>query len=124
MRSSSIAGMKVKNAEDKELGAINDLVIDINTGKVRYAAVSYGGFLGVGDKLFAIPWSKFTVKGAEGERYLVLNVDVETLKNAPGFDQNTWPDTASAAWARQIDEYYQDKNEKRPLNPQTIQPRR
>lgn len=124
LRSSSIVGMKVKNADDKDLGTINDLVIDINTGKVRYAAVAYGGFLGVGDKLFAIPWSKFAVKGAEGERYLVLNVDVETLKNAPGFDQDNWPDTASAAWAKQIDEYYQEKDEKRPLNPKAIQPRR
>jgi sporulation protein YlmC with PRC-barrel domain len=124
-RASTLTGMTVKNAAGKDLGTINDLVIDANTGKLRYAAVAYGGFLGVGDKLFAIPWSKFAVAGTTGDRYLVLNVDIETLKNAPGFDQDNWPDTADTAWAKQIDDYYHEKIEKdRPLNPKDIKPAR
>lgn len=106
MRASRVEGMAVYNREGKQLGTISELVFDLNRGTVRYAALSYGGFLGLGDKLFAVPMSKMSVKQENGQNRLVMNVDIETLKNAEGFDQNNWPDTAAPRWSSQIDKHY------------------
>jgi len=69
--------------------------------------------LGIGDKLFAVPWSSFKYVEGSGrtDRHLVLNVNKEQLKNAPGFDKNHWPDVASPNWTMEVDKYY--KNLKR-----------
>jgi hypothetical protein len=71
---------------------------------VAYVVLSFGGFLGMGDKLFAVPPSALTVDRTE--KCLVLNVDKERLKNAPGFDKNDWPDMAETTWTRRINEFY------------------
>ena len=106
-RASTIESMKVENAAGEDIGKIKDLVIDFNSGKVQYAALDFGGFLGVGDKLFAVPWSAFKyVEGSGSDRHLVLNVNKEQLKNAPGFDKNHWPDVANPNWAKDVDKYY------------------
>jgi sporulation protein YlmC with PRC-barrel domain len=106
-RASEIIGMKVKNASGKDLGTVNDVVLDVNKGTVRYFAVSYGGFLGLGDKLFAIPPKSFEWKRDGDKNHLVLNLTEERLKNAPGFDQDHWPDFATdAQWREKIDTYY------------------
>lgn len=112
-RASTIESMKVLNAAGEDIGKIKDLVIDFNSGKVQYAALDFGGFLGIGDKLFAVPWSSFKYVEGSGrtDRHLVLNVNKEQLKNAPGFDKNHWPDVASPNWTMEVDKYY--KNLKR-----------
>ncbi len=107
LRASDIEGMTVTNGSGKELGTVNDLVIDTHKGRVNYAALSYGGFMGLGDKLFAVPWDAFTYHHETGsnEQVLVLKIDQETLKKAPGFNQDHWPDFAQQgrAWlAREI----------------------
>ena len=109
-RAGQIAGMTVKNTSGKELGSVNDLVIDMKSGNVRYAALSYGGFLGLGDKLFAAPWDLFECQDSpSGEKYhLVLAVDEATLRKAPGFDQDNWPNLADPDFGDEIDEYYND----------------
>jgi hypothetical protein len=99
--------MTVKDAAGQELGSIYDLVIDVESGKVRYAALSFGGLLGVGDKLFPIPWDTLECRpSADGAHELILNVDPQVLKTAPGFDQDKWPAFADGQWARGIDTYY------------------
>ncbi|MEQ8787515.1 MAG: PRC-barrel domain-containing protein [Pirellulaceae bacterium] len=105
-RASEVEGMAVYNRENKQLGSISELVFDLNRGKVRYAAMSYGGFLGVGDKLFAVPASKISVVRKDNENRLVMNIEIETLKNAEGFDQSHWPNTADPRWSAGIDEHY------------------
>lgn len=100
----TIKGDSVKNRADEDLGSINDLMIDLPSGRVAYAVLSSGGFLGMGNKLFAIPWSSFTVD--EDRKCLVLDVDKETLKNAPGFDKDNWPDMADQVWGEQVYNYY------------------
>jgi sporulation protein YlmC with PRC-barrel domain len=109
-RASEIIGMKVKNPTGKELGSINDVVLDVAKGNVRYFAVSYGGWLGLGDKLFAIPHQSFEWKRDDsGNNFLVLNLTESQLKNAPGFDQDHWPDFANdAQWRQRIETYYQN----------------
>jgi sporulation protein YlmC with PRC-barrel domain len=107
MRSAStMIGNKVVNPEGEELGSIKDLMIDLDDGQVAYAVLSFGGFLGLGDKLFAIPWEAFSFEAED--HTAILDVDKEVLKNAPGFDKDHWPDNAQyeAGWLLDIYEYY------------------
>lgn len=91
------------------MGDIKDLVIDPTRGEVAYVVVSYGGVMGMGDKLFAIPWS--ALSWSTDADYFVLNMDKDTLKNAPGFDEDHWPDSSSK-WSQQreqLNQFYRVK---------------
>lgn len=103
-RASELIGSKVENSSGANLGKINDLVLDWNKGEVRYAVLSYGGLLGMGDKLFAVPIDSFHSQG--DKRELILDVPQDQLKNAPGFDQNHWPNMADPQWSKSVDEHY------------------
>ncbi|MCA9258346.1 MAG: PRC-barrel domain-containing protein [Planctomycetales bacterium] len=116
VRASELIGMDIVNAEGKELGEVSDLVLGGENGKIRYAAVSYGGFLGMGDKLFAVPWESFQCQRNGGEMQLVLNVSEERLKKAEGFDQSQWPDFADENFTRRIDKHYGVDSHHRDLN--------
>ena len=105
-RLSTIEDMHVRNTAGEDLGKIKDLVIDVNSGKIVYAALDFGGVLGIGDKLLAVPWHALAVKGTEKDQYLVLNATKERLKEAPGFDKNHWPDMANPNWATEVDRFY------------------
>lgn len=100
----SLSGDKVRNPAGEDLGKIEEIMIDIPTGRVAYAVVSFGGFLGMGNKLFAVPWAAFTIDEVHHE--FELNVDRATLENAPGFDKDNWPDMADPTWGDQIYNYY------------------
>ncbi len=95
-KASSIVGMKVKNLSDETLGNIEDLVIDMQTGKISYAVLGVGGFLGLGEKFIAVPPSAFN-SGLD-EKYLVLNADKAKLQAAPGFAKTNWPDYRNPDW--------------------------
>lgn len=71
---------------------------------MSYAVLSFGGFMGMGDKLFAVPWQAFTID--EDKKQFVLNVDKAKLEKAPGFDKNAWPDFADPTFMQSIDQYY------------------
>lgn len=108
-RASALIGMNVKNSQNEKLGDVKDIVFDITDGRINYAAVSFGGFLGVGEKLFAVPFKSFD-SGKEGNSYhLVLNLDKATLEKAPSFDKDSWPNFADPNWARDIDAAYGPK---------------
>jgi len=79
-------------------------MIDVAEGRIAYAVLSFGGFLGMGNKLFAIPWEALSLNQRDNE--FVLNVSKEQLDKAPGFDKDNWPDIADRQWASQISEYY------------------
>ena len=105
-RASKINGTNVKNMKGENMGGIKDLVIDPESGRVVYAVVSFGGILGLGNKLFAIPWS--VLHWNRDKEYYVLDLDKETLKNAPGFDKKHWPDSSNK-WElqrEQINQFY------------------
>lgn len=104
LSSSTLTGDAVRNRKGEDLGKIEDLMIDVNDGSINYAVLSYGGFLGMGDKLFAVPWSALTV--AAGEERLVLDIEEQRLKDAPGFDKNNWPDFADPTFQRSVSDYY------------------
>jgi len=102
---SKIIGESVVNRQNEDLGKIHELVIDAKEGHVAYAVLASGGFLGMGNRLFAMPWSGFEF--ANTEHKLILDVDKEKLKAAPGFDKDAkWPDFADKTWGTSIHEYY------------------
>jgi sporulation protein YlmC with PRC-barrel domain len=104
VKASSIIGTDVINPEGDSLGDVKEVVIDPRTGRVAYAVVSFGGFLGMGEKLFAIPFSSFSYDTDEGK--YVLDVSKDRLKNAPGFDADRWPSMADEKWNRDVYKYY------------------
>ena len=102
---SKIIGESVINHGNEDLGKIHELVIDAKDGRIAYAVLSFGGFMGMGDKLFAMPWKAFDF--SEDKNKLVLSVDKAKLKAAPGFDPNSkWPDFADRTWGNTIYSYY------------------
>ena len=106
LSATTIIGDKVINTAGEQLGTIKELMIDLDGGLIAYAVLSFGGILGMGDKLFAIPWEAFSID--TDNRTFILNVDKEVLENAPGFDKDNWPDNAKyeAGWLLGVYEYY------------------
>ncbi len=116
-----LIGMKVISQQGESLGKIEDIVVHPG-GEISYAVLSFGGWLGVGDKLFAMPWSVLrtvepdTAK-KDSTRSLVLPLDKERFKTAPGFDKKSWPTMANPDWTRDIDAFYAGD-----VNPDTKRP--
>ncbi len=104
MGADTLMGDLVFNHKNEELGEIKEIMLDMRNGKVGYAVMSFGGFLGMGDKLFAVPWNALKLD-TKNHRF-VLHVEKERLNEAPGFDQNRWPDMADHAWTANIHSYY------------------
>jgi len=104
LKASSVVGMRVQSTEGKKLGDIKDLVIDPADGSIGYAVLDFGGFLGIGDKYFAVPWE--ALQWTADHKAIVLDVNKKDLKQAPGFDKNNWPDLGSEEQALVIYEYY------------------
>ena len=104
LSASSLAGDSVKNAAGEDLGKVDEIMIDIPSGRVAYAVLSFGGILRMGNKLFAVPWDALTVD--EDRKCFILDVDKATLESAPGFDKDNWPDMAEQTWGAQIYSYY------------------
>lgn len=109
VRLSELKGMTVRNSDNKDLGEIDDLMLDMgHHGHVRYAALSFGGFLGMGDKLFAVPWNALEMRHDQHDdkSFVVFDVSEKDLKESPGFDKDQWPDTADSKWSAMIDKHY------------------
>ena len=107
MGADTLIGEDVYNTQDEDLGDIKEIMLDMNNGKIAYAVLSFGGFLGMGDKLFAVPWNALTLD-TENKRF-ILNVDKDRLQSAPGFDKDDWPDMADPSWQNTIHSYYGTK---------------
>jgi sporulation protein YlmC with PRC-barrel domain len=99
-----VIGRPVRDAEGEKLGRIEDVVLDSRDDSVSYAVLSYGGFFGFRDRLFAVPWSELQTCPETGA--LMLDVRKEYLKDAPGFAKKHWPDMADEDWAQRIKTFY------------------
>jgi sporulation protein YlmC with PRC-barrel domain len=108
MGADTLIGEDVYNQKDEDLGDIKEIMLDMNNGKIAYAVLSFGGFMGMGDKLFAVPWSALKLD-TENKRF-ILNVDKQRLDSAPGFDKDNWPDMADPSWQNTINSYYGTKS--------------
>ena len=104
MGADTLIGDDVVNGNNDDLGEIKEIMLDMQTGQVAYAVLSFGGFLGMGNKLFAVPWQALHLDTVN--KRFVLNVDKDRLQNAPGFDKDSWPDMSDVQWASNIHSFY------------------
>jgi sporulation protein YlmC with PRC-barrel domain len=100
----TLLGDTVRNNSGEELGTLEEIMLDLDSGRIAYAVLSFGGFLGFGDKLFAIPWQAMTVDTDNKE--IILPVTKEQLENAPGFDPDNWPSAPDRSWVAEVHSYY------------------
>jgi sporulation protein YlmC with PRC-barrel domain len=113
MGANTLIGNDVYNHLDEDLGDIKEIMLDMRSGRVAYAVLSFGGFLSMGEKLFAVPWRALTLD-TENKRF-VLKVEKARLESAPGFQADKWPDMADQSWAKDIHAYYDT-----PLDPDVV----
>jgi sporulation protein YlmC with PRC-barrel domain len=104
MGADTLLGEDVVNGNDEDLGDIKEIMLDMQSGQVAYAVLAFGGFLGMGEKLFAVPWQALHLDTAN--KRFVLDVEKERLKSAPGFDKDDWPDMSDPQWAGQLHTFY------------------
>lgn len=100
----TLTGDTVRNRADEEIGKVEEIMIDRGSGRVAYVVLSAGGFLGLGDKFFAIPWDMVEVDTAR--HGVIVDIDKETVENAPGFDKDNWPDSSDLSWLNEVYEFY------------------
>jgi sporulation protein YlmC with PRC-barrel domain len=104
LAATALAGDRVRNRAGEDLGRIEEIMLDIPTGRIAYAVLSFGGFLGIGDKLFAVPWKALQID--TGEHKFILDIPRRTLETAPGFDKNDWPDMADPEFYGPVHKFY------------------
>ncbi|MFN2421611.1 MAG: PRC-barrel domain-containing protein [Gemmatimonadota bacterium] len=101
---STLIGTEVQNRDGEDLGKIEDVMIDRRRGCVAYAVLSFGGFVGMSEKLFALPWQAMRID-TQKER-VIVDIEREVLENAPGFDKDHRPGTVDDDWLRELYIYY------------------
>lgn len=104
LTATSIIGDKVENIQGEDLGTIDNLMINVHTGRVEYAVLEFGSVLGIGGKLFAIPFKEMRV--AQGRHVFIVDRDKDYLRMSPGFDKDHWPDTNDHSYYGDVDSYW------------------
>ena len=104
MGADTLIGDSVVNHQEETLGDIKEIMLDMRTGQVAYAVLSFGGFLGMGEKLFAVPWQALQLDTVN--KRFMLDADKTKLQNAPGFDPDAWPDMSDVSWSDQLHAFY------------------
>lgn len=104
MSATTLVGDTVINPQGEDLGKVEDIMLDIHEGRVAYVVLSFGGFMGMGNKLFAIPWKALSL--SEERHAFILDVEKDRLKNAPGFDKDNWPDMTQDTFGTEVYEFY------------------
>ena len=104
MSASTVTGDTVRNMKGEDLGRIEEVMFDLDTGCIAYAVLSTGGFLGMGERLFAVPWNALSVDLEQRE--FILDVDRARLDKAPAFDEDNWPRMGDRQWAETVHGFY------------------
>jgi sporulation protein YlmC with PRC-barrel domain len=104
MAASTLEDDRVVNGAGEDLGKIKEIMLDVPSGRIAYAVLSTGGLLGLGDKLFAIPWGALTLDAER--KCFILNIEKDRLRTAPGFDKDHWPSMADRGWATEVYSFY------------------
>ena len=110
-RVSKVIGMQVKTTEGEKLGEIEDVAVNIETGQVAYVVLSFGGFFGLANKWFAVPWAEFSLVNDERENYFTIETTKDKLKKLPGFDKEDWPDLVNSDWDKLVEEHHRKGGE-------------
>ncbi|OZI35256.1 photosystem reaction center subunit H [Bordetella genomosp. 1] len=104
MAADTLEDNDVYNPAGEKLGSVEKIMLDVPRGRIAYAVLSHGGVLGMGDRLYAIPWSALTLD--TDRKCFVLDVPKEQLKQDKGFDKDNWPSMADERWATDVHSYY------------------
>jgi len=104
LSATTMIGNGIKNLEGEDLGKLEELMMDLNTGRIAYAVISFGGVLGIGNKLFAVPWEALRLD--TNDHKFLLDVDKDTLEGAPGFNKDNWPIEPTHEWLVNVYSYY------------------
>jgi sporulation protein YlmC with PRC-barrel domain len=104
LRTKTLFDYRVKSPQGEDLGKIEEVMIDMEKGLLAYAVLSFGGFLGLGDKWVPVPWEAVVLQPTE--KILILKIEKEKLEKAPNFERATLPDLANRQWGAVIHTYY------------------
>lgn len=100
-------GDKVVTPRNETLGTVTELLLDAPRGCIAYAVIAHGGFMGVDQQFYAVPWTALAWD-AENRR-LVLDADRATLAGAPRFDRERWAQEAGADWHEAVHRHYRTR---------------
>ncbi len=103
----TLTGAAVRNPGGESLGKIEDIMMDLERGRIAYAVLSFGGLFGIGSKLFILPWSALEFNQRTNE--FVLDIPREVLEKGPGFEKDSWPDMADPVYGADIHRHYGKK---------------
>jgi sporulation protein YlmC with PRC-barrel domain len=101
-RMNKLRGAEVRNPRGEKLGTVEDFVMNMDTGTINYVALGTGGALGLGEKLFAIPYNEIKMTFDGNNIFFVVDVTKDKLKNSKGFDKDNWPENAPAGFAEPV----------------------
>jgi hypothetical protein len=104
LRSKALFEYRVKSPQGEDLGKLEEVIIDMEVDRVAYAVLSFGGFLGLGNKWVPVPWDAIALR--PDEKVLLLNIDKDKLQKAPNFEGPTLPELANRQWGAVIHAYY------------------
>jgi len=107
MGAKTLVDNDVYGQKGDKLGELTEIMLDMRSGKVGYAVLSFDAMLGMGERLFAVPWKTLILDTKN--KVFALNVEKVRLKDAPGFEKDNWPDMADQNWAKQIHWYYRNE---------------
>jgi sporulation protein YlmC with PRC-barrel domain len=93
LTASSIRGDKVFNKAGESLGKISDIMLNVEDGKIQYIVIAFGGFIGISQKYFAVPFDELIIQ--PDDHAFILDRTRESFENNPGFDKNHWPEANS-----------------------------
>lgn len=109
VRASKLIGMRIYNSQNENVGTVQDLVLNPTTNRIEYMAVTYGGFLGLGDKWFAVPVEAVRYvpdTSNNGQIRLHMDVSKERMQGAQGFDENNWPNFSDSQFTSELYKRY------------------
>jgi sporulation protein YlmC with PRC-barrel domain len=104
LSASAVIGDSVVTPAGEGLGKIEEIMLDLEKGRIAYAVLSFGGFLGMGEKLFAIPFEALKLDASR--EHFIFDIDKERLKKAPGFDKHNPPQAADRTWGAEVYKFY------------------
>ncbi|MBB5467603.1 sporulation protein YlmC with PRC-barrel domain [Paraburkholderia sp. CI2] len=104
MAAATLDGNKVISSDGQDLGKISDIMLDVRSGRIAYAVLTEGAFLGIGGTLHAIPWRSLTLD--TDRKCFQLDATAEQVKSSPGFDKDHWPAMADRAWGTSVHQFY------------------
>src|SRR5690349_3632051 len=104
MAADTLDGDKVLSADGDDIGKIKDIMLDVRSGRVAYAVLSSGGFLGMGDTLRALPWNALTLD--TDQKVFRVDITADRIKSEPGFNKDNWPSMADVSWGTSLHQYY------------------